>query len=444
MSVGGFAAPARRVITRATGEAPSGTRRGGIERFALVSMAASFVAQFALRPSGPGNSSPVDVLVLVSILATAIWASSTRLPLRAPYVLGVALMVIGGAIAGVTGPMPGTAPETLAIDLLLITWCTTIVAVARSPRSLTVLVRAWAYSAVACAGLLVLGSLAGITAITGVRAREGNREMFAFGDPNYAATYWVLSIFVVHACRAPRSWPLRLCSYALLVWALLLSESNGGVVELAVGCGAIFLLSVLRRYGPAAAIALLLIVGGSAAMTLQLVPFSSMQTWARGSNNALLVNSLGRSKDSSGQRSLLVTEAMALYSSDGWLGSGPATTKPLLQNRSYAYAKETHDDYLAALVERGPLGVLGLMFFVASAGWRGGQLVRAAHNGPEDGVLPRPAGLVAAMLATSVAATYYEVLHFRFIWALLALVAAYAWQCTEARSPRAAGKGSRA
>jgi len=36
------------------------------------------------------------------------------------------------------------------------------------------------------------------------------------------------------------------------------------------------------------------------------------------------------------------------------------------------------------------------------------------------------------------------VLHFRFIWALLALVAAYAWQCTEARSPRAAGKGSRA
>lgn len=84
MSVGVFAAPARRVITRATGEAPSGTRRGGIERFALVSMAASFVAQFALRPSGPGNSSPVDVLVLVSILATAIWASSTRLPLRAP------------------------------------------------------------------------------------------------------------------------------------------------------------------------------------------------------------------------------------------------------------------------------------------------------------------------------------------------------------------------
>jgi len=62
------------------------------------------------------------------------------------------------------------------------------------------------------------------------------------------------------------------------------------------------------------------------------------------------VNSLGRSNDSSAQRSLLVSESLHLYQSGNTLGTGPATTKALLSARGYPYAKEAHDDYLAALV----------------------------------------------------------------------------------------------
>jgi hypothetical protein len=38
--------------------------------------------------------------------------------------------------------------------------------------------------------------------------------------------------------------------------------------------------------------------------------------------------------------------------------------------------------------------------------------------------LPRPAALVAALVAMALAGAYYEVLHFRFVWLLLALMAA--------------------
>ncbi|NUP17102.1 MAG: hypothetical protein HOZ81_13535 [Streptomyces sp.] len=40
--------------------------------------------------------------------------------------------------------------------------------------------------------------------------------------------------------------------------------------------------------------------------------------------------------------------------------------------------------------------------------------------------MPRPAGLVAALAGLAVAGAYYEVLHFRFLWVLLALVAVLA------------------
>ncbi|HEV7210055.1 MAG TPA: O-antigen ligase family protein [Mycobacteriales bacterium] len=425
--------PTQPVTARPNAGRLGATSRGTMERFALVAMMATIIGQPVLHPTGPGNSSPVDVLTLLSIISVAIWVASARLPLRAPYTFGVALMVIGGALAGLNGPLPGLAVVALIQDLVLITWCTALVAVARTPGRLTLLAKTWAYSSMGSAGVLVIGSLAHINAITGVVAKDGNRELFTFADPNYAATYWVLSLFVVHACQAPRRRFPRLCGYTLLVWALLLSESNGGAVELAVGCALLVLLAMMRRYGPAAALAVLLLVGGSLAGVLHVVPFSSVQTWARGSGQSLLVNSLGRSNASSAQRGQLISEAFALYASDGWLGSGPASTKPLLQERSYPYAKMAHDDYLAALVERGPIGLLGLVFLTASAVWRTGKVLRAGPAKDQDS-LPRPAGLAAALLAVAVAATYYQVLHFRFVWALLAMVAALTFQCTDRRS----------
>jgi hypothetical protein len=406
---------------------PRPVRRGSVEALAVVLMAAAIIAQPALTPTGPGNSSPVDVFILSSAVAVAIWATTARLRLRAPYILGAGLMILAGALAGMNGPLPGTSLVAVVQDVILIAWCTAVVAVASTPGRLRLLAAAWAYSAITCAVILLIGTFFQIGTITGVVAREGNRVLFTFGDPNYAATYWVLSIFIVYAVQAPRRGWLRWTGYTLLIGALALTESNGGAVELMAGWCLLILVATCRKWGIVAGAVPLLLVAATVTVTLQLVSISSMQAWARQSGSTLLVNSLGRSNDSSAQRSQLIAESFQLYDTDGVLGSGPSTTKELLSARGYAYAKEAHNDYLAALTERGPLGVLGMLVLVSSAAWRAGRILTRPHSadGPD---LPHPVGLVAAALAAAIAGSYYEVLHFRFVWALLAMVAVAGYQ----------------
>jgi len=396
------------------------------ERLAIWVMTSAVVCQPLLHPAGPGNTSPVDVLVLLTLLMTALWASTSGLPLRAPYVVPVAVSVLAGALASLASTLPLSGLLAVIQDMALVAWCTAIVNLARCPGTLRMIGRAWAISSICWAGVLVTASLLHISAIEGIRPQDGNRLMFTFGDPNYAGAYWVISMFVVYATRAPdRTW-LRRVGYLLLLWSLVLSESNGAAVEFIAGVALLFCVGVYRKQGLVNAMALLMVAVVAVVVFLQVAPIVTVQTWARDSGQSLLVNTLGRSNSSSAQRSALIDEALSLYASDGLLGSGPSTTKALLFDRQYPYAKEAHDDYLAALVERGPLGVLGVVLLVISAAWRAGTVLRGPPSLSFAAQIPRPVGLVAALVALGVAGTYYEVMHFRFLWLLLGLVAVLA------------------
>ena len=61
-----------------------GAPRGSAERVAILTLTAAFIFQPILHPSGPSNSSPVDLLVVLSIVTAAIWARSGHHKLRAP------------------------------------------------------------------------------------------------------------------------------------------------------------------------------------------------------------------------------------------------------------------------------------------------------------------------------------------------------------------------
>jgi hypothetical protein len=398
--------------------------RGTAERAAILLAVVSVALQPFLHPSGPGNSSPIDAAIALTILATAIWAAGARVPLHAPYALVVGLMVLGGALAGLAGPLPGSALLAVFQDLVIFAWATAITNLARRPGALRLLTTTWALLAICWAAVLVTASMFGLTAIEGIVAREGNRALFTFGDPNYAATYWVTSVFIVYATQRPcRTW-LRWLGYLLLVWSLVLTRSNGGVLALLLGCMLVMLVATHRRFGVMPALAALLLVVAVVGGLLTALPFSEVQAAARQSGQPLLVDSLGRSDASGAQRAALIQESWQLYRGDGLLGTGPGTTKELLHDRQYAYAKEAHDDYLAALVERGPIGLAGLAGLILAAALWAGRVLRGPPRGWAE--LPRPSGLVAGLAAMALAGTFYEVLHFRYLWLLLAFVAAVA------------------
>jgi hypothetical protein len=420
-----------RALRRDLGPAPTlepvggpGPRRGSVERTAMVTLTAAFIFQPILHPSGPGNSSPVDILTLASIATAAIWATSGHHKLRAPYFIPVALMVAAGAASGLVGSLPNLALVTLAVDVLLFAWCTTVVNVLSSPRAMRWALAAWSWSGIFWAGVVIVAWLGHITALEGLQAAEGNRVLFTFGDPNYASTYWDATIFVVYAARTPSSRWMRITGYVMLTWALALTESNGGALALGIGIFFLLLVKSYRKRGwiGSAATALVICLGVGGFFTA--FPLNSIRQWAASSNQPLLVNSIGRSAQSSAERGELITETRQLYEqSDGIVGLGPASTKPLLTTLLYPYANEAHDDYLAALVERGPVGLLGLLLLVGSAISRAAPIVRRPLSARYAAVVPVPAGLVAALLTLSVNSFYEEILHFRFLWALLGIVA---------------------
>ena len=318
----------------------------------MVALTAAIIFQPILRPPGPGNSSPVDIFMVVSIVTAAIWAVSGRHKLGAPYFFPVALILVAGAASGLIGLLPGLSLLTLIVDLLLFAWCLTVVNVLRAPHAMRWALAAWSLSGILWASVVVLGWLGHVSAIEGLRAASGNRVLFTFGDPNYAATYWGTTMFVVYAARTPASRWLRIAGYVMLLWALALTESNGGA--LALGVGVIFLLLVksYRARGWVGSAATALIIGLLIGAFLTLFPLNSIRRWALYSGQPLLVNSIGRSAQSSSERKMLIRETWQLYEgSSGVLGLGPASTKPILARQFYPYANEAHDDWLASLVE---------------------------------------------------------------------------------------------
>ena len=342
-----------------------------------------------------------------------------------------------GAVSGLAGPLRGTAVLTLAIDVLLFAWCTAVVNVTARPSGMRVVLACWSWSGICWAVVCIISWAAHITALEGLVTADGNRVLFTFGDPNYASTYWVTTIFVIYASRTPASRWLRWVGYAVLVWALALSESNGGMLSLVVGVAFLALVGLHARWGwpgvGAAAAALALCVGGFFAT----VPLPAIQQWAVNSGQAQLVNSIGRSGQSIAERQQLIEETFQLYNrGSGVLGWGPASTRPLLAELQYPYSNEAHDDYLAGLVERGPVGAFGVVLLFGSAFLWAVPLVRRRLSAGFAVVVPRPAGLFAGLLALILNAFYEEILHFRFLWALFAIVAVLGKDAWGAERPR--------
>ena len=420
--------PAAPVQPPAPTEAPSGgagkLRRGSAERCAVVVVTAAIALQPMLHPTGPKNTSPVDILLVAAIFFAAVWAAGTHRKLRAPYFVPVALYLVAGAASGLFSTLPGLSLSTLMTDILLFAWCLAVVNVLSSPRAMRLALAAWSWSGIFWAGILIVAWLGHISFLEGLNPADGNRVLFTFGDPNYAATYWDTAIFVVFASHTPAKRWMRFTGYGMLLWALALTESNGGILALGVGVAFLLLVRSYRRRGWVGFTASL--VGGVLVLGtfFTLFPLSHIRQWAAHSNQSFLVNSIGRSAQSSSERNLLVKETLGLYQqSSGVLGLGPASTKSLLTTQLFPYANEAHDDYLAALVERGALGLFALILLVTSAVCRASPLIRRPLSPQFAAAVPLPVGLVAGLLALSVNSFYEEIQHFRFMWALLGIIA---------------------
>ena len=76
-------------------------------------------------------------------------------------------------------------------------------------------------------------------------------------------------------------------------------------------------------------------------------------------------------------------------------------------------------------MERGILGGAGLLVLIVAIAWRARTLVRRPQGPALRSVMPYTAPIVGAVVGMAIFATNEQVLHFRQVWALFAVVAAY-------------------
>lgn len=410
-------------------DAPHPTRTLTRWRFTQLAIGVAVCALPLLRPSGPGNTGAVDLALLGGMFAAALWASTRSHRIRLPYALPVAVTVMAGALAIVNAPsgngVAGRGGVALLQDIFVFGWAAAVATLGRDRRLLDLFCRVWAYSAAGWAATLIFGELAGITWLTGINSADGLRASLTFGDPNLAADYFLCGLLVMRAIRRPRRTGWRWFCCALIVTALVLTLSNGGMLALLIATVLGGLFTVARRRGAvtAATLGILLAIGGAAIVTT--LP---IQTWVTDAEQSsqLVRDSLGREAESDGSRSVIAQESIRLLLRDDTVfGVGPANTETTLRSDQAAYVKEAHDDYVAILVERGVLGGFALILLIAGVGIRCRRIAKEGGVAPDYlEIVPRPDLLAVAVIAVAISAAFYEVLHFRHVWALLGLVAA--------------------
>ncbi|MFI4972327.1 MAG: O-antigen ligase family protein [Hyphomicrobiales bacterium] len=394
----------------------------------LAPVAAAVALLPFLQPTGPGNSSPVDVAFAISIGVFLLWAGYTGQALRMPFALAVGVIMIGGAVGALAGPLPSSGLLAIAQDFILLVWCAVVVNIARSTHAFHWLLRAWTWSAFGWALILLAALATGNNGLAGVTDRTGVRASLTFGDPNYAANYFFVALMIVMATRMPRRRSIRVLVYLALVAALAATGSNGGLLAFSVGLAVVATFYVARRWGTVPLLATLCVAGVIGLLGLVAMQNLPIEQWARDSGQPLLRDSIGRSSQSAQERAWLISETIGLYEQGAPWGLGPDSTKPLLQTQLAPYAYQTHDDYIEAIVERGVIGAFGLILLVGSVGTRTWAVATKPLAPAFAQLFPSQSPLFGAVAGLAVSASYYQILHFRHVWTLFAVIAAlYLW-----------------
>jgi len=413
----------------ANGDGRPGHAQRSRRRPAVVAVAAVAVMLPLLRPRGPFNSSPVDLPLVAAVTMVVLAWSQRSLRLSVPYAFPVGLLLLGGALGALTGPVPGSGLLALLQDLPVFALAATVAGVTMEASARRTVLVAWAYGSLAWAALLIVGVVTGTELLSGIGETYGSRASLTTGDPNAAANYFLLSIFVVSAAGIPKQRISRVAGVTLLMGALVLTGSNGAIVALAVGTLVATVVQLAANHRCHAAT--VLTVFASLLLLISLVlpvgkAWNRVVDWAYRSQVSVVHDSIGRGAQSTGSRMELLAEAEDLYTAGSMLGEGPVSTKTRLQLAQAPFAKEAHSDYTASLIERGIIGLSGLFLLLTGLLTRAWRAAVWPNAWPARATPGPPTALLGAVVAVMISAAFYEVLHFRQEWLLFGLVASAA------------------
>ncbi|MEU5877476.1 O-antigen ligase family protein [Spirillospora sp. NPDC047279] len=407
--------------------APGLRRRRDLAGIVMVCGIASLpmLMPFGLAP-GPGNTGLPDLVLIFVVVATFLWAASRRQPIRWPYLIPTLLTIVAGGVASIANE--GIGSLTLAKDLFVLLWAVAVANLGRDPALLRLVIRSWVWIGTFYALVMIFGFVIGNDMLSGKQV-DGERAMFTFGDANYASNWFICVFFIVRACRYPEDNLKRYGVCGILVVAELLTGSNGGA--LALGCAIVLghlfrLFKEGKAHQAIATGALCAVLGGGGVALLSVVDVQPVLDRASAAS-PILRDSIGRTTgESTSSRSTVfgTTVRMIEEQPHPW-GIGPGHTEKAMLVNQETYVREAHNDYIAAVLERGFLGGLALIVLVFAVLLKCARVARRDALTPEYArLVPRPELFGALVAVFLISALFYETLHYRHGWAFFGLIAA--------------------
>ena len=389
-------------------------------------------------PPGPARTAIVDGLNLPALGIFAVSMLVTRQPLHVPFLIPVILISLGSVAATINAVNPAAAAVTLVQDAYLYIWFVMLANIMQGRGDFRGLRLAWVCvaNAVAIVGIIQVFAHGTATPMDLLRPK-GFRALGTFDQPDTLADYLVMSIFMVLSLNEEVGRAVRWSSIAIMCTGVVATKANGGLGSLMVGLIAWTLVRGWTKQVPyQRLVAWALVAFGAGLATVWLI--FGMRVGA-GQLRELQTNSIfGRVSHSTEGRVKIWDSLLRRYSNSP-LGIGPGNSRwqiVTVEERERPLAsesgtdpflsKEAHNDYLAYLIERGPLAVLGMLalkfqVFVRITRWwreRAGSSRGRIRGGP------LAAAVFGAWVASLINANTIETLHFRHVWLFLAMVCA--------------------
>ena len=391
-------------------------------RWVAMGLGASIWLLPVLRP-GLGPVRPADLAIVGATAVAILWLGWSRVPIRMPFAASMMLFGVAGLVAASVSGHATIGTIAVVQDLLLLAWCLAIANVCRTPETLATVVRAWAWSATVAASIVIVGGVTGISALSGQEI-EGGRASLAFDNPNQAGAYFACAFFVILSAGAILPPRRRIVMATIVATGVLFAASNAALGGVLLGLVLVGIVAIARRRGVASAIAAAsiaaLVVAGAAVAFVRL----DVAEAAQESDIRLLRNTLGRGSESAGDRLGRWESLGDAYLEHPISGYGAAATKAVLDEGPFNDAKGAHNDYAAALAERGLLGSIALLLLIASVTMRMASFAVRPLAPGYAAVLGAPHFLAGALVVLAISSLTHEILHFRNVWVLLGLVAA--------------------
>jgi O-antigen ligase len=407
-----------------------------IARVNLWLLSATIALLPLLVPRGPAQSAPVDAVALLFILFCLGGLLGRGRPLHLPAKGPLALIMAASVVATAASLSLSDSLLSLLIEAYLVLLFLCVANDLADDRSaLRTVLTVWTVAALIWAAVYVGFYYhllpEGLQQLLVENSKGGGyRVSGASKNPNLAASYMMTSFFVLLSSPWPRRRLARLGAAGFLLLAVYVTGSNGALFGLIAGMAVLAVAACLRGsrtprqhlqvVGAAMVIGVAMLATGLVLVGIPQVGVADVQAVAAQERGGLLQGNLGRLDRSVSSRLTIWSNAWNGTGSRVLVGVGPDAA-PKIPFGARTVGRGLHNDYLAFLIERGLLGLLGLLAFCAIMLRWSGRLL-APWPQEDAGGRWSVAGLAGAVVANLVLATNHESFHFRHVWVLFGLV----------------------